>query len=78
MENITNISVQYALRHVETIWLSMKGAAVRIINIWENLCQYFMKLLPTQKTFKQTVKKQCGTKALKTQRVILLGFIYHS
>ena len=57
MENITNISVQYALCRVETRWLSMKGVAVRIINQWENLCQYFLKFLPTQKIFKQTVKK---------------------
>ena len=35
-------------------------------NQWEHLCQYFLKVLTTQKTFKQTVKKQLGTKALKT------------
>ena len=52
MENITNISVQYALRHVETRWLSMNGVVVGIINRWENLCQHFLKFLPTQKTFK--------------------------
>ena len=57
MENITSISVQYALRHVETRWLSVKGVVVRIINAWENLCQYFLKFIPIQKTFKQTVKK---------------------
>ena len=57
MENMTNISVQYALRHVEARWLSMKGIAVKITNQWENLCQYFLKFLPTQKTFKHTVRK---------------------
>ena len=57
MENMTNISVQYPLRHVETRWLSMKGIAVRITNQWENLCLYFLKFLPTQKTFRHTVRK---------------------
>ena len=57
MENMTNISVQYPLRHVETRWLSMKGIAVRITNQWENLCLYFLKFLPTQKTFRHAVRK---------------------
>ena len=65
MENMTNISVQYALGHVETRWLSMTGIAVRITNQWENLCQYFLKFLPTQKTFKHTVRKTVSTNALK-------------
>ena len=65
MENITNISVQYAVHHVETRWLSIKGVAVRIINQWENLCQYFLKFLPTQKTLKQTFKKTIRYQSIK-------------
>ena len=66
MENITNISVHYGLCHVETRWLSMKRVAVRIINQWENLCQYFLKFLATQKTFKQTVKKTIRYQSIKS------------
>ena len=65
MKNITNISVQSALCHVETRWLSIKRVAVRIINQWENLCQYFLKFLPMQKTFKQTVKKAIRYQSIK-------------
>ena len=65
MKNITNISVQSALCHVETRWLTIKRVAVRIINQWENLCQYFLKFLPMQKTFKQTVKKAIRYQSIK-------------
>ena len=65
MKNIINSSVQSALCHVETRWLSMKRVAVRIINQWENLCQYFLKFLPMQKTFKQTVKKAVRYQSIK-------------
>ena len=65
MKNITNISVQSALCHVETRWLSIKRVAVRIINQWENLCQYFLKFLSMQKTFKQTVKKAIRYQSIK-------------
>ena len=43
----------------------MKGVAVRIINRWENLCQYFLKFLLTQKIFKQTVKKTIRYQSIK-------------
>ena len=59
MEDVTEVAAQYILRHSSTSWLTMKYVLVRIIEQWSNLKEYFLKFLPKQKEFKQSVM---GTK----------------
>ena len=57
VEEVTEVVARYAMQHTETRWLTMKYAAVRILEQWKNLKEYFLKVLPQQSTFKSTVAK---------------------
>ena len=46
----------YAKKHVESRWLTMKYVAVRMVEQWANMKEYFLKFLPQQKGFKQLQK----------------------
>ena len=41
-ENVLNVVAQYAKKHVETEWLSMKYVAFRLLEQWPNLKEYFL------------------------------------
>lgn len=45
------------IKHVETKWLSMKQVAVHDVEQWDNLTEYFLKLLPKQKEAFRKIKK---------------------
>ena len=55
LEETTEVAAWYALQHSETRWLSMKYVAVRIMQQWKNLKEYFLKFLPQQSNFKHAV-----------------------
>ena len=55
--SVTNVVAEYAKKHVETRWLTMKYVALRIVEQWDNLTEYFLKFLPKQKNFKSTIMK---------------------
>ena len=55
LEETTEVAARYALQHSETRWLSMKFVAVRIMQQWKNLEEYFLKFLPQQSNFKHAV-----------------------
>ena len=55
--SVTNVVVEYAKKHVETRWLTMRYIALRIVEQWDNLTEYFLKFLPKQKNFKSTIMK---------------------
>ena len=44
--DVTNLVAEFAKKHVETRWLSMKYVAVRILEQWVNLTEYFLTFLP--------------------------------
>lgn len=52
ISEITDVTVHYVLRHCQTRWLSIEKVLVRIIEQIDNLCEYFLKELPKQKSFK--------------------------
>ena len=52
IRDITDVTVQYVLRHCQTRWLSIERVLVRIIEQYENLCTYFLTELPKQLCFK--------------------------
>ena len=46
LENVTNVVAQYAKKHVEMWWLSMKYVALHLLEQWPNLREYFLNFLP--------------------------------
>ena len=57
LESVTGIVAWYTMRHAETRWVSMKYVALRVLEQWDNLKEYFMKFLPKQSSFKRDVEK---------------------
>ena len=66
LEAITGVAAEYAKKHAETRWVSMKYVAVRCLEQWENLKEYFLKFLPRQSNFKHNVEKTQRYVRLKT------------
>ena len=46
VEEVTEVAVRYAMQHTATQWLTMKYVAVRILQQWKNLKEYFLRFLP--------------------------------
>ena len=57
LEAITNVVAEYAKKHTETRWISMKYVALRYLDQWINLKEYFLNFLPKQKNFKHEMSK---------------------
>ena len=57
LEDATEVTAYYVLRHSFVRWLTMIYVLVRIIEQWPNLKEYFITFLPKQKEFKQTIKE---------------------
>ena len=51
MEVFTEIESKYMMRHVSGRWLSIKRPALRILDQWDNLSEYFLTYLPKQDNF---------------------------
>ena len=45
----------FAIKHVESRWLTMKYVALRTVEQWANLQEYFMKFLPKQNRFYKVI-----------------------
>ena len=43
------------MQHTETLWLSMKYFAVKLLQQWKNLKEYFLKVFPKESNFTSTV-----------------------
>ena len=56
LEELTNVTAWYALRHVSSRWLTLKPVILRLLEQWKNLKEYFMILLPRQKNFKREIE----------------------
>ena len=56
LEKLTGVIAEYMKRHAETRWVSMKYVALRCVEQWSNLTEYFLKYLPKQKNFKREIQ----------------------
>ena len=56
IEDVTDVTAHYDLRHLPVRWLTLKFVLVRIIEQWENRRAYFLEFLPKQKIFKREIK----------------------
>ena len=79
IEDVTDVTARYALRHLSFRWLTLEFVLVRIIEQWENLKTYFLEFLPNQKKkkiinekFKQLIVKSISKKFLKTHFLWLI------
>ena len=57
LATIAGVTAEYMKKHAETRWVSMKYVALRCLEQWENLKEYFLKFLPQQKNFIKEVEK---------------------
>ena len=57
LESIMNVVAEYAEKHTETRWLSMKYVALRCLEQWSNLREYFLNCLPKQKSFRSEISR---------------------
>ena len=53
VENITEVTMHYMKKHVESCWLSIDRSLVQILEQMENLKECFLKEIPKQKGFNQ-------------------------
>lgn len=56
VELITEIEAEFMIKHVSSRWLSLKKVLNRIIAQWDNLKEYFLKLLPKEKNFAKDIE----------------------
>ena len=56
-ENVTNVIAHFAKKHVETRWLFMKYVALRLLEQWRNIKEYFLNFLPKQSNMKSEIAK---------------------
>ena len=57
MQDLTNITAHFLKQPSATRWIAMKYVAVRVLDQYLNIKEYFLKFLPKQKTFRSTVEK---------------------
>ena len=53
LSSITDIVAEYAKKHTESRRRTTKYVAIRCLEQWENLKEYFLNFLPKQKTSKR-------------------------
>ena len=85
LQEVTGITAEYAKKHAETRWVSMKYVALRCLEQWPNLKEYFLTYLPRQKNFKHDIQntqrytriKTALTNPLMEAYVAFCAFIAH-
>lgn len=50
IEEVTQETAKFFLKHVSSRWLTTGPVAQRLLDQWENMCEYFLKFLPSQKS----------------------------
>ena len=56
MQDLTNVTVHFLKQPSETRWIAMKYVAVRVLDQYPNVKEYFLKF-PKEKNFRSTVEK---------------------
>lgn len=77
-ELITEVESAIVLRHVSSRWLTLKKVLIRIIGQWENLKEYFLKFLPTQKGFKKNIETTARYQSIKKYLTSKTSLLYMS
>ena len=77
---VTGVVAEYAKKHAETRWVSMKSVAIRRLEQWKNLEEYFLRYLPKQSNFKKDVvntQRYCRLKEAFSNKLMpaYVGFV---
>ena len=64
LEEVTNVTAWYALRHVSSRWLTLKPVILRLLEKWKNLITF----LPQQKSFKRVIESTIRYKRITENR----------
>ena len=56
LEELTNVTAWYALRHVSSRWLTLKLVILRSLEQWKDLKEYLIIFLPRQKNFEREIE----------------------
>ena len=56
VEALTEVTAWYMLRYTSSRWLSLKPAALRILEQWPNILEYFLKFLPSLNIFAKEIR----------------------
>ena len=77
VEEITEITLWYLKKHVDSRWLSIDHSLVRILDQMENLRVYFLVQLPRQKGFngKNGLSKNQTSFPLTSRNLLMLTFV---
>ena len=69
LHTLTDNLDKFVIKHVLIRWLSMKHVAIRVVEQWDNLTEYFLEFLPKQKDafrkIKETTRYQRISEALE-------------
>ena len=57
LQSLTDTFDKFVIKHVETKWLSRKQVAVRVVEQWGSLTEYFLKCFPKQKDAFREISK---------------------
>ena len=64
LEEITELSAQFTIKHSSTCWVALKKVAVRILKQWKNLIEYFLVIFrsnPVSKGKRNQRKQKIST-----------------
>ena len=57
IQDLTNVTAQFLKQPAETRWIAIKYVAVRVLDQYPNIKEYFLKFFPKEKNFRSTVEK---------------------
>lgn len=77
-ELITEVESAIVLRHVSSRWLTLKKVLIKIIGQWENLKEYFLKFLPTEKGFKKNIETTARYQSIRKYLTSKTSLLYMS
>ena len=52
LEEVTELPAHFTVKHSSTCWVTLKKVAVRLLEQWKNLTEYFLVYLSKQSNFK--------------------------
>ena len=53
LEEVTELPAHFTIKHSSTRWVTLKKVAVRLLEQWKNLTEYFLVYLRKQSNFKE-------------------------
>ena len=83
IEEITQETAQFLLKHVSSRWLSAGPVAQRLVEQWSNISEYFLCFLPKQKLLERQLSSSSRYKRIcenlkEPSTACFLAFIFYT